>query len=52
MSNTEGVDGKPSQEVKCRYGLRVADWSGVFLRLIIQVNSEAGHREATELKCK
>lgn len=52
MSNTEGVDGTPSQEVQCRYGLRVADWSGVFLRLIIQVNSEAEPREATELKFK
>lgn len=52
VSNTEGVDGKPSQEVKCKYGLRVADWSGIFLRLIIQVNSEAEPREATELKFK
>lgn len=52
VSDTEGGDGKPSQEVKCKYGLRVADWSGMFLRLIIRVNSEAEPREATELKFK
>lgn len=45
MSNTEAVDGTPSREVKYRYGLRVVDWSGVFLRLITQVNSEAEPRK-------
>lgn len=45
MSNTEAVDGMLSREVKYRYGLRGVDWSGVFLRLITQVNSEAEPRK-------